>query len=60
MPSNPWFLGPTCVSPLNDISIISAIFAQYISMTNTQTMLHATSVALGGATPYALSVCDVA
>jgi len=50
LPSNRWFLGPTSQPP-NGISIDSAVYAQYISVpnkqTDTQTMLRATSVAIG-------------
>jgi len=35
-PSNTWFLGPTWVSPPNGISIGSVVFAQYVSVTNTE------------------------
>jgi len=48
---NTCFFGPTWVSPPNDISIGSAVFVQLTRVTNTQTdtqtTLHATSVAIG-------------
>ena len=52
-PSNTWFLGPSQLSPLNGISIGSAVFSGHIRVTNTQrqtdrqTTLHATSVTIG-------------
>jgi len=37
LPSSTWFLGDTQISPPNDISIGSAVFAWHIQLTNTQT-----------------------
>ena len=60
--SNTRFLGSTCVSLSNGISIGSAVFAQLTRVTNThtdmQTTLRATSVAIGRI--YALSTGDAA
>ena len=61
-PSNTCFLRPTCVSPLNSISIVSAVFAKLTCVpnihTDTQTTLRATFVAIHVGRVYALSAGD--
>ena len=58
-PSNTWSLGPSeSASQTAGISINSAICAQHICVTNTQTTLHVTSVAIGHI--YALHTREVA